>query len=478
VGHIPVGPGGDKLRIALRRLNTSRTLKGRFKPSIRKPAGMPRDRCGGGCNNSLPVRGLVARRLLQVRRRLRRRRRKSVPAFAVTGMHLFKNTIVAAHKLRVQAANVRRCLRSDLFQHIIDPVAEKCRPSGLTDFVKSWLVRPNSPAGKIQRERSSRPSIFVSYATDERLKGSHRYCGGEKLLNNLVLLLCRHGYDAYMVSLDGLHSSWLVEHAPFLSLEEFTHHAAKAQSARYVTSWILADAFLERCPKFYFWDQELATTTRSQFPRLARMIREQRILGTAGLNRSIQAWHMAVFERKAFLLRTLVDERHWKADEERRLANRVGYMNEGPLTGAFIDTIKPITAERGLNLEFLQLEGIEAEIIRGMQTCSVFLALNVGKSPLWGEGGPMTPHEAAACGTVPICFDMNGPWELIQQNYNGVVLPAIKPQLMARELVDLYTQPGRLEFLRANALSVFRTSQTLESRWPAVREFLHLPEDP
>jgi hypothetical protein len=392
-------------------------------------------------------------------------------------MHFFKNTIVAVHKLRVQAANVRRCLRSDLFQHIIDPVAERCRPSGLTDFVKSRLVRSNSPVGKMPQRPSARPSIFVSYATDDGLKGSHRYCGGEKLLNNLVLLLRRHGYDAYMVSLDGLHSGWLVEHAPFLSLEQFTRRAANAHSVRYVTSWVQAQAFLERCPKFYFWDQELATTTRSQFPRLARMIREQRIVATAGLNRAIQAWHMAVFERKASLLRTLVDEQHWKPDEERRLLYRVGYMNEGPLTGPFIDTIKRFTAERGLNLEFFQLEGIEPEIIRGMQTCSVFLALNVGKSPLWGEGGPMTPHESLACGTVPICFDMNGPWELIQQDYNGVVLPEIRPELMARELVNLYTQPERLEFLRANALSVFHASQTLESRWPAVCKFLHLPED-
>ncbi|MGA7901268.1 MAG: glycosyltransferase family 4 protein [Terrimicrobiaceae bacterium] len=392
-------------------------------------------------------------------------------------MRLFKNTIVAAHKLRVQAGNLRRCLRTDLFQHVIDPLAEKCRPSGLTDFVKSRLARPNVRAVKAQNRPAARPSIFVSYATDERLKGSHRYCGGEKLLNNLVLLLRRHGYDANMVSLDGLHSGWLVEHAPFLSLAQFAHRAASARSVRYVTSWILADAFLERCPKFYFWDQELATTTRSQFPRLASMTRKQRILATAGLNRSIQAWHMAVFERKAFLLRTLVDERHWQPDESRRLPYRVGYMEEGPLTGGFIDTIKRRTAGRGLNLEFLRLEGIEAEIIRGMQTCSVFLALNVGKSPLWGEGGPMTPHEALACGTVPVCFDMNGPWELIQQDYNGVVLPDIRPELMASELIRIYSEPGRLEFLKNNAVAVFRTSHTMESRWPSVCQFLDLPEE-
>ena len=89
----------------------------------------------------------------------------------------------------------------------------------------------------------------------------------------------------------------------------------------------------------------------------------------------------------------------------------------------------------------------------------------------------MTPHEAMACGTVPICFDVNGPWELVQQNYNGVVLPEIKPELMAREIVRLYTQPGRLEALRNNALAVVRASHSMESRWASVREFLHLPEE-
>jgi hypothetical protein len=385
---------------------------------------------------------------------------------------------VAAHKLRVQAANLRRSLRFDLLQHVVNPLAEKLRPFGVTDFVKNRLGH-----GKQTREKPTdsrnllRPSVFVSYATDEWLKGSHLYCGGEKLLNNLVLLLRRHGYDAHMVSLDGAHANWLVEHAPFLSLQEFARRAATAKSIRCVTSWVLADAFLEHCPGFYFWDQELATTTRSQFPALARLMRARRILATAGLNRSIQAWHMAIFESRASLLRTLVDENHWKPDEARRRLYRVGYMDEGSLTVPFVETIKHITLSKGLELEFLRLEGVEAEIISGMQTCSIFLALNVGKSPLWGEGGPMTPHEAMACGTVAICFDMNGPWELIQQGYNGVVLPKIRPELMADELVRIYSEPGRLEFLKNNALAVFRTSHSMESRWPSVCEFLQLPEE-
>ena len=392
--------------------------------------------------------------------------------------HFFKNSIVAASKLRVQAGNLRRSIWADLLQQVVNPLAEKLRPSGVTDFVKKQVGRQRQNNGKaLARPETSRPSIFVSYATDETLKGSHWYCGGEKLLNNLVLLLRRHGYDAYMVSMDGAHSNWLVEHAPFLSVNEFARRAAGGHPVRCVTSWVLAEAFLRHCPGFYFWDQELATTSRSQFPVLARHMRQGRIRAIAGLNRSIQAWHMAVFERRASLLRTLVDERHWKPDQAQRKRNRVGYMDEGSLTTTFIDTISSLTRSRGLELEFFRLAGVEADIIKGMQTCSVFLALNVGKSPLWGEGGPMTPHEAMACGAVPICFDMNGPWELIQQGYNGLVLPEIRPEMMADRLISIYTESGRLEFLRNNALAVFQTSHSMESRWPFVCQFLRLPKE-
>ena len=156
---------------------------------------------------------------------------------------------------------------------------------------------------------------------------------------------------------------------------------------RYVTSWVLAEAFLDRCPKFYFWDQELATTTRSHFPTLARMMRKQRILATAGLNRSIQAWHMAVFERRASLLRTLVDERHWQPDEQRRLPHRVGYMDEGPLTGVFIETIKRITVEKGLNLGVFAARGSRDRDHSRDAILFGFSRTERGKKPAVGRGG-------------------------------------------------------------------------------------------
>lgn len=369
-----------------------------------------------------------------------------------------KNSTIAWHQLRVAGRRLFGALREDLGARF------PLRPASLAK---------SAPAASGD---SPRPEIFVSYATDGSLTGSHRFCGGEKLLNNLVLLLRRHGYEAWMVSTDGQHAGWLAEHAPFLSIGEFRARLAAAPAARCVTSWIVADAFLQPCGRFYFWDQELAASSRSHFPELARQMSQGRIIRTAGVNRSVQAWHRATFGTPAMVLRQLVDEKHWRPDESRRVPERIGYFDEGEHGERFLAAVRQRLVSEGVDPEFHMLRGNEAEIIAQMQTCGVFIALNTGKSPLWGEGGPMTPQEAMACGTVPVCFDINGPWELIQQDYNGVVATEITPDALADAVAGIYRTPGRRAVMSRRCLEITAAAHTMEARWPAVRRFLDLPE--
>ena len=373
----------------------------------------------------------------------------------------FKETQIAWHRLRV---SVRRCA------------------TALRDDAGRWKsnrLGPSPAPASVKHERcgaaASRPVIFVSYATDNKVRGSHKFCGGEKLLNNLVLLLRRHGYEAWMVSTDGKHADWLAEHAPFVSVEEFRKKLSASRDYRCVTSWIKARAFLQYCPKFHFWDQELGASARSHFPDLAHAIARGRIVRTAGVNRVVQAWHMATFGGEPAILRQLVDEKYWQLAPERRIPKRVGYFDEGEHTGSYIQTIRERTRRAGLELEFHRLRGIEREIIEQMQTCGIFLALNIGKSP-WGEGGPMTPQEAMACGTVPVCFDLKGAWEFIQQGYNGVITSKIRPELMADAVVSIHSQPGRLAEMSRRCVEITSSAHTMEARWDDVVKFLDLPE--
>jgi len=382
----------------------------------------------------------------------------------------FKNSIVAWHRLQVSFRNAARVLRWELGDWISGLLPGHRVPHSGKESA-SDVPQPGS-----HRTVAGKPLVFVSYATDQSLKGSHLYCGGEKLLNNLVLLLCRKGYEAWMVSTDGTNAGWLAEHAPFLSIAEFIKKKEGAADVRCVTSWMKAMPFIEQCPKFYFWDQELSASSRSHFPDLAAFMADNRIIRTAGVNRTVQAWHRCVFETPAAALRQLIDDEYWKPDPVRRIPNRVGYFDEGEHGAEYVRRIEELTKGAGLDLEFVQLSGDEPAIISQMQRCGTFLALNVGKSLLWGEGGPMSPQEAMACGTVPVCFDINGPWELIQQRYNGIITREFTPEAMAKELIWLYGAPGRHETMGARALEVSRISHSMEARWPEVVRFLDLPE--
>ncbi len=378
----------------------------------------------------------------------------------------FKKTKTDWSRLGVAGRIFLRSFRDDLANELVRPLIPAPAPES------AGSGRDRRPAADLVS-----PVIFASYATDEHTQGSHRYCGGEKLLNNLILLLRRRGFEAYMVSLDGTHAEWLAEHAPFLSLQEFSKMRRSAADARCVTSWIHAKPFLDECPQFYFWDHELSASSRSHFPDLARLMASGRIIRTAGVNRSVQSFHRAVFESPARVLRQLIDENYWKPDPARQVPTRVGYFDEGDHGAEFIRRIRELTAAAGLPLEFVQLAGVETEIISQMQQCGTFLALNVGKSPLWGEGGPMSPQEAMACGTVPVCFDINGPWELIQQNYNGVVVSEFTPDAMACALIGIYSQAGRWELMSRRALEISATSHSMQARWPDVARFLDLPPE-
>lgn len=376
----------------------------------------------------------------------------------------FKKTIIDWSRLGVAGQRFLRSLRDDLANDVV----RKLLPAR----ADVHRVSPPTPGAA---QPSARPTIFASYATDKALIGSHRFCGGEKLLNNLILMLRRRGFEAYMVSLDGKHSDWLVEHAPFLSIPEFIAKKNSSKSVRCVTSWMKAKPFLGQCSEFYFWDHELSASSRSHFPDLARYVARGQIVRTAGVNRAVQSFHRAVFETPAQLLRQLIDEEHWKPDPARRIPNRVGYFDEGEHGAEFVRRIRELSVAAGLELEFFQLAGVEKEILSQMQQCGVFIALNVGKSPLWGEGGPMSPQEAMACGTVPVCFDINGPWELIQQHYNGVIVSDFTPDAMARELVGIYSETGRLEVMSKRALEISVTSHSMQARWPDAARFLDLP---
>jgi glycosyltransferase involved in cell wall biosynthesis len=321
--------------------------------------------------------------------------------------------------------------------------------------------------------QKSKPIILASYCRDINFQGNLRFCGGTKELNYLLKLVRQHGYEAYMVTYDGTYEPWLLDHQPHISLDDFHQILQKGCEVRCVTSWAMATAFIQASPHLYFWDMELAHTEHEHFPILANLYR-RKIFNTASISRTIQAWHMAHFQRSCVLLPNLLDESLWSPQPELRKAFRIGYMNEGKHTDNYIELIRNITHEQGLTLEFHQIRGVETEILDQMCSCDVYLSMNIGKDALWGEGCPRTVLEALSTGCVVIAFDIIGNHETLQHNFNGIIVPRYRPDLMAESLIEIYSFPKELSRLRDNALNLINSCHTLNAHWPDVKEFLDL----
>jgi len=321
---------------------------------------------------------------------------------------------------------------------------------------------------------TQRYPIFLSYCRDEIERGSSKFCGGEKGLNNLCLLLRRHNYEAYMVTWDGSREPWLLETAPTISLQDFQRRFASNPSSQCVTSWIDATAFLLGVDSFYYWDMESAYSDRYQLPEIAQAVRNGHITNFAAFSRTIQGCLMARFDRSVELLPSLVDECHWKPDISKRIAGRVGYFDEGSHSDAALQEVRRVCDVS--HVTFFQLQGSELDVLASMQTCEFFLTLNPGKDKLWGEGGPYTPHEALACGTIPLATDILGLRESIIDGFNGYIVPRGRFDLLGCKLAVLLKNSTLCEVLRENGRRHFDSALTMEARWPAVVSFLRLEE--
>ena len=371
-------------------------------------------------------------------------------------------------------------VKSDLHNLIVGFVSDLLRSTSFHKDIKNIAVKLGIV--KIPQVSSletsfihveDKPVIFVSYCASADYQGDLKFCGGTKELNYLVKLLRERGYEAYIVTYAGTYEPWLLDHQPHISLPQFKEIISKKSNVRCVTSLAIATAFINASPSLFFWDMELALTENHHFSLLSKLYRSK-IKTTAAISRTIQAWHMANFQRSCVLIPNLLDTSLWSSKPFNRKKYRIGYMNEGLHTQEYIRVISDFTKSNGLDIEYHQISGVESEILIEMNRCEVFLSMNIGKDALWGEGCPRTVIESLAAGCVVIAFDIIGVRETIQHNFNGILVSRYRPDLMAKELVRLYNCNNEVERLRKNSQSLIESCHTFDARWSAVQEFLIL----
>ncbi len=322
-------------------------------------------------------------------------------------------------------------------------------------------------------KQNNRPIIFVSACVDKSIPGVWKYNGGIKMLNLLVKLLRKHGYESYMVTYDGTYEPWLIEHQPHISIKEFEKLARDNKEIRCVTSWAISKMFIDRCKKVYFWDMELAYSDNDHFSAIYSLYRHKS-LRVAGCNSMICSWHMTYWKMPCTLLVDWVDEEFWMSNPQKRDFYKIGYMLESDETENEIGLIKNRVLNKGIDLQFQLIKGSEKECLEAMQTCNVFLGMNHGKDKLWGEGFGLPMMEAMWAGCVVIAFDVIGNREFIQTGYNGIIINQGEIVSMADMLSDLYLNSEKMELLRKNSENTLKICHASETRWSKIKEFLEL----
>jgi glycosyltransferase involved in cell wall biosynthesis len=184
---------------------------------------------------------------------------------------------------------------------------------------------------------------------------------------------------------------------------------------------------------------------------------------------------MATFGIAPSYIQEWSDLDYWTPDESQREPGLVGYMHEGPHTDPHIRFIADRCRQAGVAVQFWQVGGSEREVIDQMRRCDVFLGMNLGKHPLYGEGCPRAANEAQHTGCVLICYNVLGNSEYVTDGYTGYLVKRGDPQAMAERLIGVMRHDEERETVRRRGIDfALHAFSSGEGRYQQIKEFLDL----
>ncbi len=319
----------------------------------------------------------------------------------------------------------------------------------------------------------SQPVILFSSCENPAHSGDMLYNGGYKLQALWVKLLRQHGHDAYRVTQDGTQLSWMIESVPCLSMAQASKIARSGPPVRVMTTWIVAEQTLQLTDHPYYFDAEIAhTMCGKHFEAIKRWLPRLAKVGTH--SRTQQAWYMAMFGQTPSYIQEWSDSVYFKPDPAKRERGMVGFMHEGDHTMPHVKRISDLCRGAGVSVRFQEIGGSEAEVIANMQRCDVFLGMNIGKHPLWGEGCPRSAQESVHCGAMLISYDSHGNREYITDGYTGFIVKNNDPDLMAEKLIQVMRDAPLREFVRSRGVDFALNAFSEKGRYELIKEFLDL----
>ena len=306
--------------------------------------------------------------------------------------------------------------------------------------------------------------IFFSYCVDSQVIGDSMYNGGVKGHNELARLLNQNGHEAYIVTYDGTYSKWMCEHQPVISLEE----AKRLGADRYITSWVDARAFIGIAPQIYLADWEPFYSHYMFNQRTVDLLNANKIKAVCVETRYEQAYWRAKHDIDAHIVPPFCDHKYWKALQFQNVDGGLGYFQENDSEGEVVRRIG-----ENLGLETVKMHGTEAEVIKQLQSCDIYLCINPGKDKFHCEGLARTCLEAMTCGCVVVAYDVGGNREFIIDGYNGFI-GEHSEKWMTEKVELLMKNPFRKKQLRDRSLEYASSAFTEERTWKELKRFLEL----
>lgn len=319
----------------------------------------------------------------------------------------------------------------------------------------------------------SKPIILFGGGGD--ILTSSKYNGGTKVFTTWIKLLRQHGYEAYQVTHDGNYPRWLIEHQPVISLNLAKKWVSEDRNLECMIGWLpVAKYFLMLTKQIYFYDCEIAYTSRGHLPLLKKLMKSE-ICSIATNSYTNQEWYKSTLNYNAMLINQWTDEEYWYPRSETRQENLVGYMNEpGGTSREDIKKIDAICREHDINLKFMEIAGDEQIVLDKMRQCDFYVGTNPGKHPVHGEGCPITGHEAMHTGCVVIAYDVKGNREYLDHGRTGFLAPRKRPDILARHLIHLIERPELKEQIRIDSVDFALKKFSSSDKWGLIRDFLKL----
>ena len=303
----------------------------------------------------------------------------------------------------------------------------------------------------------------------------NKFNGGVKLYNVWVKLLRENGVDAYFATEKGDYEKWLVNHQPVISYKDIEDLRNKGRKVVIACGWLQTSG-LEKLigdGQFYYFDADLKHTIRFR-KQLKRFLRKDAIAGIATHSRYIQSWYMARYGIRPILINEWSDQDIFYPEPKVRVKGRVGCMVDAKEDEAVFDLLKSKCEKSSLCESIVHVKGDEKAVSQTMRTLDIFVGLNQGKHPLWGEGCPRTQQEAIHAGAVLAAFDVLGNREYLYHNWTGVSAPPNDPDKLWYEIETLLSDKEKKEKLRKEGFNLVGELFSTKGKINLACEFLGL----